>query len=252
MTKRVSSPKSSQLVQYHSRRAFRASGDSVVESASGGYRVTRLMPRAHQARVAVLAISVLSASVLSSCSSWFSSDLSAEKLPPNSAVEIAADGAIVVAGPVPPIRPLDDLVTSARALGFAPVAAMHDGWWLSIDRSKARVTLMEGSRKVLEESAQLGQTIEPGTYSLKHKQRQAAWHAPETYFTRRGLPVPGEGERGRFLRGAYGEFALFWDKNSALHSGPMTLEETEAIQVREDILSQFYYSLPIGAPIEVR
>jgi hypothetical protein len=111
---------------------------------------------------------------------------------------------------------------------------------------------MDGARKLLEESVVLSPEIESGTFSLKHKQRQAAWHAPEEYFARRGLPVPGEGERGRFLRGAYGEFALFWDKSAALHSGPMTLEGTKAIQVREDVLSQLYYSLPIGAPIEVR
>ncbi len=162
------------------------------------------------------------------------------------------DGSVAVGGPIPAIQPLSELLKSAQALGFSPVDVMHEGHWLSIDTQNNTLRLMEGAKEVMRGEVQSDSSLRPGTFSLKHKQRSAPWYAPDEYFNSRGLSVPGEGEKGRFLRGALGEFALFLDKQTPLHSGPIASAELGGVKVDETVLSRVYYSLEIGAPIEVR
>jgi hypothetical protein len=111
---------------------------------------------------------------------------------------------------------------------------------------------MEGSKEIAQGAIEGVSSLRPGTFSVRHKQRSALWHAPEEYFAARGLEVPAAGTKARFLRGALGEFALFIDKDTPIHSGPIATDEIGGIRAEEDLLSQLYYSLEVGSPIEVR
>lgn len=162
------------------------------------------------------------------------------------------DGSVSVAGPVPALEPLSALVESAHALGFVPAEAFHDGKWLSIDSKSNTVRLMDGQSEIRSGPVAGASLLRPGTFAIQHKQRGALWYAPDQYFSSRGLKVPGTGERGRYLRGALGDFSLFIDKNTPIHSGPVESREIGGIRAEENLLSEIYYSLDVGAPIEVR
>ena len=84
-----------------------------------------------------------------------------------------------------------------------------------------------------------------------HKQRNPLWYAPDSYFKARLLPLPAEGDRSRFRRGALGEFVLFVDKDTPIHSGPFGSEEIGGIRLEEDDISRLYYQLELGATIRV-
>lgn len=201
---------------------------------------------------AVVRLSVAASLVssLSACSLFWSSDETATMaLADGSFIK---DGAVSLAGPIPGIQPASAILASAQALGFVPTEAVHDGSWVSIDSNSGVVRLMNGSNEVRSGLAEGAKSIRSGTFQLRHKQRSALWHAPETYFSSRGLSVPANGAKDRFLRGALGEFSLFIDKTTPIHSGPLWTPELGGLKVDENLLSSMYYSLEVGAPIEIR
>jgi hypothetical protein len=195
-------------------------------------------------------VSLCLVTCLSACSLFSSSEQTGlEALPEGS---YPKDGTVSLAGPIPAIQPASSIMASARALGFVPTEAVHDGSWVSIDSSSGMVRLMNGANEVRSGVAEGAKNLRSGTFQLKHKQRSALWHAPASYFASRGLSIPSDGAKDRFLRGALGEFSLFIDKTTPIHSGPLWTPELGGVRVEENLLSSMYYSLEVGAPIEIR
>jgi hypothetical protein len=203
--------------------------------------------------LAVLVRLTLAASLvscLSACSLFWSSEEAATIALADGS--FTKDGTVSLAGPIPAIQPASAILASAQALGFVPTEAVHDGSWVSIDSKSGMVRLMSGSDEIRSGVAEGAKSLRSGTFQLRHKQRSALWHAPESYFSSRGLSVPSNGAKDRFLRGALGEFSLFIDKTTPIHSGPLWTPELGGLKVDENLLSSMYYSLEVGAPIEIR
>ena len=157
-------------------------------------------------------------------------------------------GSIIISSPIPSaITP-----TPLRLFGFLPSADSEKISWLSVDRARGRVALMHGSEEVSSIRAEGVDFLMPGTYSLVHKQRAPLWHAPDSYFTARNLPVPPEGDAARFRRGALGEAALFIDPQTPLHSALAWSSEVGGVRLEEPILDRLYSELPVGAVVEVK
>ncbi|MBX7136669.1 MAG: L,D-transpeptidase [Oligoflexia bacterium] len=158
------------------------------------------------------------------------------------------DGVIVIARSVPPVSE----VAPESVLAFLPVSAAHTGVWLSIQSATGNIALMDGETMINAMQGEGIQKIKPTTYHLLHKQRNALWYAPDSYFEQRHLAVPAKGDRQRFRRGALGDFVLYIDKDTPIHSGPIWLDEIGGVRMSEEDLSRIYYRLPVGAPIEVK
>ena len=137
-------------------------------------------------------------------------------------------------------------------LGFLPAIGAYAGHWLSIDTSAKKVVLMEGDRVVDAAAVENLGNVKAGTYQLLHKQRNPLWYAPDGYFSRRNLKVPPQGDRSRYRRGALGDFALFIDKDTPIHSSPVWADDVGGIRVAEGDLSRLYYRLDVGSFIEVK
>lgn len=144
-------------------------------------------------------------------------------------------------------------VGSMSMLGFLPVIGTHTGLWLSIDSKSKKVSLMEGSRIIsTSEVDGMASGITPGSYQVLHMQKSALWYATDEYFTKRGLEVPSQGDKARFRRGAFGEYAIFLNKDTPIHSGPMFVDEIGGIRLSESDMSKIYYQLQVGSIIEVK
>ncbi|MCB0332981.1 MAG: hypothetical protein KDD55_05740 [Bdellovibrionales bacterium] len=156
-------------------------------------------------------------------------------------------GSITIARPLPAVT----TVMPAKMLGFLP-SQSPKGSWLSIDRTTNTVALMDGSDEVTSTHAEGLDLLEPGRFELAHKQRNPLWYAPESYFTNRQLPTPAEGDSRRYLRGALGDFALFLDADTPLHSAPFMSEEISGIRIDEQTLAKMYYSLGVGDIVLVK
>lgn len=174
------------------------------------------------------------------------------------------DGKIVISRPAPVLSerlPAVPGVGLAGALpesllGFMPVKsdnrAERAGGWLSINLKTLEINLMSGEKEIGSLSGQGVGKLSPGTYKLLHKQRQPLWHAPDSYFVTRGLPVPPNGDKARLRRGALGEYVLYLNETTPIHSGPIWSDEVGGVRMTENDLAKLYNALDIGATIEVR
>ncbi len=141
---------------------------------------------------------------------------------------------------------------SLNMLGFVPITGSHIGVWLSVDTRSKKIELMDGNRVLASSLIEDAEAISPGNYQILHMQKDALWYAPDSYFIKRNLAVPGQGDKQRFRRGALGEYAIFINKDTPIHSGPVNAEEIGGIRVKESDLSKIFYQLQIGSVIDVR
>lgn len=136
-------------------------------------------------------------------------------------------------------------------LGFVPVES-EKGKWLSVDTTKGTISLMEGTNPVAIAHGEGAIKLSPGSYQLMHKQRSPLWYAGDTYFSKRGLPIPAAGDKERYRRGALGDFALFIDKDTSLHSALVWSDEVGGLRINDLDLRKIYYSLDVGSRIEIK
>jgi hypothetical protein len=144
--------------------------------------------------------------------------------------------------------------SSDKAFGFIP-ASLHaapTGSWLVIDRSSKSLALMKGDQVVSKLKGEGFTKLTPGVFKVKHKQRSPLWYAPDGYFNARNMAIPAEGDKARFRRGALGDFVVFADQDTPIHSGPIWLDEIGGVKMDEAELSKIYYSLEVGSAIEVK
>ena len=160
------------------------------------------------------------------------------------------DGSITVARPFPePVT--SEMLAQPGFKAFLPPIA-YQGGWITINKEKGTVAIMSGDVEAHSFPAEGIQSIPTGQYNVVHKQRNPLWYASDDYFARRQLPVPPDGDRGRFRRGALGNFAVFLTKDLPIHCGPLWSDEIGGIKMAEPDLSKLYYMIELGAPIKVQ
>jgi len=158
------------------------------------------------------------------------------------------DGMIVLSRPAPAVSALPP----QRLLGFAPFPAARVDPWLSISTADRTISLMEGDKILLSSRGEGIENLQPGLYQILHKQLNALWYAPDSYFKSRNLPLPPEGDRSRYRRGALGDFALYITRDTPIHDGPVWDSDIGGIRVPENDISGIYYRLAVGAVVEVK
>lgn len=166
-----------------------------------------------------------------------------------------ADGAITIARSAPLAQALEP----STMLGFLPgtVPALASpvervGTWLSVDRAQRSISLHNGTSEVAKFEAEGIDKLKPGVFPIVLKQRSPLWYAPDAYFAARNLSIPARGDKTRFRRGALGDFVIFLDKATPLHSGPIWVDEIGGLRLDENDLSRIYYQLDVGSLIEVK
>ena len=123
---------------------------------------------------------------------------------------------------------------------------------LTIETTKHTITLSRPGEAPITMKAQGAYALKKGTYSVALKQEDPLWYAPPTYFLRRGIKVPADGSKARFMRGALGHQALFFDKQVAIHSGPVWNEEIGGVKLSREEMTQLFETVSIGTQVEVK
>ena len=162
---------------------------------------------------------------------------------------IIADGSVTISRSMPPVA-VD--LPAHDGFGFLPGYGAVVGNWVLIDSKRGTINLMDGQKVAITARAAGVDKLKRGRYQLVLKQRNPLWYAPTSYFAARHLDVPAEGDRARFRRGALGDFVLFLDKDTPVHSGPVWTEDIGGLRVDESSLAKFYYLLNVGSTVEVR
>ena len=134
--------------------------------------------------------------------------------------------------------------------GFSPTAATGPKS-LILDTSRKTARLMQSGKELASAKLLDSSGMTPGSYQVAHKQRNPLWYAPQDYFSSRGISVPVEGDKRRYLRGAFGDFALFVSPTEAIHSGPFALSELNGARVEEQDFAKIFYLVEVGDSIKI-
>jgi len=221
---------------------------SIFSSGTPDFGTTSQLPRG---------IAGYSAGESSSADGWLADGVVAISRPAPAPSSALALGAQTFAGAADATNttPLEDggyALDSATLLGFMPLPPSQVALWLSIDTRAGKVSLMSGSTELAGIRGEGVSELKAGTYTVVHKQSDPRWYAPDSYFTRRGLPVPPEGDRARLRRGALGEHAVFLDKDTPLHTGPIWSREVGGVKVEPGAFREIYDRLDVGAKVEIK
>jgi hypothetical protein len=150
----------------------------------------------------------------------------------------------------------DDISLMAPLIGFFPPAETYipaeNETWIEIISSEKKIVLHKGRTPIKEMRAEGDIPIEPGEYFLQHKQKNPLWYAPDTYFTRRNLTPPEQGNRLKYRKGALGKFAIYPTTSFPIHCAPVWSEDVGGLRVSLAELSSIYHIVPLGAPVVIR
>lgn len=156
------------------------------------------------------------------------------------------DGVLVLARPVPAAEE----ISPSHLLAFMPERERSIGRWVRIDGSG--LNLMESSRVIHQLELEQRPTLTPGVYKVILKQETPLWYAPHSYFTSRGLPVPPDGARDRYLRGAFGSRVIYLTGETPIHESPVASKEISGIRLPHDQMQLVFDHLETGGQLEVR
>jgi hypothetical protein len=151
---------------------------------------------------------------------------------------------------------LQPATTYTPILGYIPpmsgILPATNEAWLEINKSSKTVTLYRGSEQLKSISAQGNVPLAPGKYALQYKQRFPTWYAPDSYFQKRELKVPGEQDQSRYLKGALGEYALYPTTSMVIHSSPIWSEEIGGLRAKKEDIAELFSHLSLGSSIVVK
>ena len=172
------------------------------------------------------------------------------------------DGSLSIVRPIPRFNlvseamasPKQEIFTDPKARMRAPSDLPSEDLApkLTIDSTKHTLTLSRPGETPITMKAQGAYSLKKGTYTVALKQSDPLWYAPPSYFLRRGMKVPADGSKERFMRGALGRQALFFDKQLAVHSGPVWSDEIGGVKLSREDMNTVFETVSVGTAIEVR
>jgi len=172
------------------------------------------------------------------------------------------DGSLSIVRPIPRLTlineamasPKQDIFTDPKARMRVPDELPSNDLVpkLTIDTTKHTLTLSRPGETSLTMKAQGAYALKKGAYTVALKQTDPLWYAPQTYFLRRGMKVPADGSKERFMRGALGHQALFFDKQLAIHSGPIWNDEIGGLKLSREDMNAVFETVSVGTVIEVK
>jgi hypothetical protein len=141
-------------------------------------------------------------------------------------------------------------------LGYIPpmsgILPASNEIWLEIDSASKTMTLVRGEERIKSVRLQGELPLSPGKYALQYKQRFPTWYAPDSYFEKRHLSVPGEQDQSRYLKGALGEYALYPTSTVVIHSSPIWSSEIGGMRAKKDEIAEVFSQLSLGSSIVVK
>lgn len=153
------------------------------------------------------------------------------------------------------VRSSDETTVPGSAVAKLTAPQVVDGAALPhllIETTKHTLTVTVPGKAPIVMKAQGTYALAKGSFSVAGKEVDPLWHAPPTYFLRRGLQVPEEGAPARAMRGALGHQALFLSKVVAIHSGPIWNDDVGGVKLSAADMAMIFDAVGVGAAVEVR
>ena len=100
------------------------------------------------------------------------------------------------------------------------------------------VFFKNGNEEILNLPISFNSDIQKGHYSIMFKQEKPLWYASDEYFTTRNLEIPSSSDR--YLKGAYGDMAIFLDNGLAIFNSQVKENEVDGISVESGAFSDLF------------
>jgi len=165
-------------------------------------------------------------------------------------------GSIIISKRITP-----DLIKTQDAppntiFGFTPPFAVftpqESETWVELNKEKHTLSVYRGRNLIKEMDIEGELSVSDGTYPVQVKRKRLTWNAPDDYFTKRNMPVPPQNDKSRFLRGAYGAYAIRLNEKDYIHSAPMLTSEIGGVRLKRADFASIYYMIPVGANVVVK
>jgi len=143
----------------------------------------------------------------------------------------------------------------APLIGFFPPSTnflpADNEAWLELKKQSNSVNLYNGKNIVSSFAVEGNFNIDAGKYYVQHKEKNPVWYAPDQYFAKRHLEIPGAADKLRYRRGALGEFAIYPSEGFALHSAAIWSEDVGGLKLSQSEIAKIFDTLSLGALIVV-
>lgn len=160
----------------------------------------------------------------------------------NQSVVFPTSGSLIVARPAPAVR---ELSHDNSLLGFFGSSSVI------IDRAKGEIQVSGSEQFSVKVDGIENLKTTEAVVSLK--QKDPVWYAPEEYYRKRGLIVPPDYSRDRFLKGVLGEYVIYLNDEIPIHSGRFRLSEVGGIRAKDSKdFSKIYYALNVGSKVSIK
>ncbi len=157
------------------------------------------------------------------------------------------DGSISISRKIPTITE-----TSHSALGFMP-----------FQKSAPKVTILlsEGILKIGSKDANIANKglkpknlaqLTTGDFLVSMIENNPVWHASDQYFLERGMTIPKEGSKERYLKAVLGQSAIFLNDGSAIYSSRFGSDQIKGINLKQKDFKQVAKLLSIGAQVTIK
>lgn len=159
-------------------------------------------------------------------------------------------GSFLIARRVPaPMRSSE----SEALLAFSPVNVHIPAPAVDFKVSLSTLTgsFQSGSTQSQIALNQVDKKIKPGSYRVQLISSNPVWYAPDSYYQRRSLPAPPEGSIQRYLKGALGSHAIFFESSLALHSALEWSDDVGGIQVSDSLFEHLLDTIKVGDVVEI-
>ncbi len=166
--------------------------------------------------------------------------------PKTEKVAYQANGLISISRQAPEVTSIQ----APQTLAFMPI--QFDSYWLKIDSKLSTVSLMQGTKEIKALDFISSNQLDAGSYKILIKDNQPLWYADEQYYVDRQLPIPLAFSSERYLKGVYGDKALFLENGQALFSNPEVQTLASGINVSKEILDVIYDNIAVESLVVVK
>jgi hypothetical protein len=163
------------------------------------------------------------------------------------------EGSVLLARNAPQMI-AEDLNTSPSNqvyLGFTPQENTIKPSRITLSLKDKEILISDVAGEFTSAVKNIHGSVTQGNYSVVLKQQNPLWHASDDYFKNRGLEIPLEGSKNRFLKGALGSKVLFITPELAFHDAPFWTDEVKGIRVSSQVMKKLYDIFEIGAEVVI-
>jgi hypothetical protein len=170
---------------------------------------------------------------------------------PNKSTTIKAnwlkDGSISISRKIPAITEANH-----SALGFMPFQASSPK--VTILLSEGRIQL--GSKNLSSSAKGLKPKniaqLTTGNYLVSIIENTPVWHASDQYFLERGMTIPKEGSKERYLKAVLGQNAIFLNDGSVIYSSKFGSDQIKGVNLKQKDFKKVAQLLNVGAQVVIK